>query len=128
MNKELEKFDHVMLNFNWQGTMAVAPEGKTKSAVLSKVADYKNERIKDVSVSEETIIGCLKDGKGYDGYMLVNATEPSEKKTDEVTISFYKATKALAYVNGEEQTITLKDGSYTFKLGAGEGVFVIPIL
>ncbi len=128
MNKELEKFDHVMLNFNWQGTMAVAPKGKTKSAVLSKVADYKNERIKEVSASEETIIGCLKDNKGYDGYMLVNATEPSDNKTDEIKISFYKATKALAYINGEEQTITLKDGSYTFKLGAGEGVFVIPIV
>jgi len=128
MNNELEKFDHVMLNYNWQGTMAVAPDGKTKSSVLSKVADYKNERIKDVTVSEETIIGCLKDGNGYDGYMLVNATEPSENKTDEITISFYKATKAIAYINGEEQTITLKDGSYTFKLGAGEGVFVIPIV
>ncbi len=128
MNKELEKFDHVLLNYNWEGTMAVAPEGKTKSAVINKIADYKNARVKNVSVSEETIIGCLKDGKGYDGYMIVNATEPSEKKTDEVTISFYKATKALAYVNGEEQTITLKDGSYTFKIGAGEGVFVIPIV
>lgn len=128
MNQELEKFDHVMLNFNWQGTMAVAPEGKTKSTVLSKIADYKNERVKNVTVSEETIIGCLKDGKGYDGYMIVNATEPSENKTDEVTVSFYKATKALAYINGEEQTITLKDGSYTFKIGAGEGVFVIPIV
>ena len=128
MNQELKKFDHVMLNYNWQGTMAVAPEGKTKSMVLSKIADYKNERVKDVAVSEETIIGCLKDGEGYDGYMIVNATEPSEGKTDTVTISFYKATKAIAYVHGEEQTITLEDGSYTFEIGAGEGVFVIPIV
>lgn len=128
MNQELEKFDHVMLNFDWQETMAVAPEGQTKSMVLSKVSDYKNERVKEVSVSEETIIGCLKDGEGYDGYMIVNATEPSENKTDTVTISFYKATKALAYIHGEEQTITLENGSYTFEIGAGEGVFVIPIV
>jgi len=128
MNKELEKFDHVLLNFDWQGTMAVAPKGKTKSAVLSKVADYKNKRVKSAEVSEETIIGCLKDSKGYDGYMIVNATEPSENKTDKVTIAFYKATKALAYINGEEKTVNLKDGSYTFELGAGEGVFVIPIV
>lgn len=128
MNKELDKFDHVMLNFNWQGTMAVAPEGKTKSVLLSKIGDYKNERIKEVSVSEETIIGCLKDGKGFDGYMIVNSTEPSAKKNDKVTVSFYKASKALAYINGEEKTITLKDGSYTFNIGAGKGVFVIPIV
>lgn len=128
MNQEIDKFDHVMMKFDWQGTMAVCPEGKTKSMVLSKIADYKNERVKNVSVSEETIVGCLKDKEGYDGYMIVNATEPSEGKTDKVTISFYKATKALAYIHGEEQTITLEDGSYTFEIGAGEGVFVIPLV
>ena len=128
MNNELDKFDHVMLNFNWIGTMAVTPEGKEKSDLLSKVSDYKNERIKSVFVSEETIIGCLKDGKGFDGYMIVNSTDPCEKKTDKVTISFYKASKALAYINGEEKTITLKDGGYSFDIGAGEGVFVIPIV
>ncbi len=128
MNKELDKFDHVIINFNWQGTMAVVPEGKVKSPLLSKIGDYKNERIKSVSVSEETIIGCLKDSKGFDGYMIVNSTDPGEKKTDKVTISFYKASKVLAYINGEEKTITLKDGSYTFDIGAGEGVFVIPIV
>lgn len=127
-NNEIAKFDHVLLNYNWQGTMAVTPNGKTKSALLSKVGDYKNERIKEVTVSEETIIGCMKDGNGYDGYMIVNSTEPSAKKNDKVTISFYKASKALAYINGEEKTITLKDGSYTFNIGAGEGVFVIPIV
>lgn len=128
MNNELEKFDHVLMNFDWEGTMGVAPKNKTKSVLLSKVGNYENERVKEVTVSEETIIGCLKDKKGYDGYMIVNSTEPSDNKTDEVKISFYKATKALAYINGEEQTIMLKDGSYTFKLGAGEGVFVIPIV
>ena len=128
MNKELDKFDHVIANFNWQGTMAVVPKGKVESPLLSKIGDYKNERIKSVSASEETIIGCLKDSKGFDGYMIVNSTEPSEKKTDKVTVSFYKASKALAYINGEEKTITLKDGSYTFDIGAGQGVFVIPIV
>lgn len=128
VNQEIDKFDHVMMKYNWQGTMAVAPEGNTKSMLLSKAGDYQNERVKEVSVSEETIIGCLKDGEGYDGYMIVNATEPSANKTDTVTISFYKATKALAYIHGEEQTITLENGSYTFEVGAGEGVFVIPLV
>ena len=127
MNNEIAKFDHVLLNYEWQGTMAVAPKGKTKSLLLNRVGKYKNERIKNVSVSEETIIGCLKDKNGFDGYMIVNSTEPSANKTDKVTVSFYKAKKALAYINGEEQTITLKDGSYTFDIGAGEGVFVIPL-
>ncbi|MCQ2450202.1 MAG: hypothetical protein MJ132_08475, partial [Clostridia bacterium] len=74
------------------------------------------------------IIGHLTDENGYDGFMIVNSTEPSENKTDEVTVTFRKATKALCYVGGEEQTVNLKNGKYTFKLNAGEGIFCIPIV
>ena len=103
-----------------------------KNRIISILQTEKKVVVGDLaklfSVSEETIIGCLKDSKGFDGYMIVNSTDPGEKKTDKVTVSFYKASKALAYINGEEKTITLKDGCYTFDIGAGEGVFVIPIV
>ena len=70
----------------------------------------------------------MKDEKGYDGFMIVNATDPALDKTSSVTVNFNKATKALAYIEGTETTIDLKDGTYTFELKAGEGVFVIPIV
>lgn len=128
VNTEIAKFDHVLMNYEWQGTTAVAPEGKQQSQLLSTVGDYTAERIKTVSTTEEIIIGHLKDAAGYDGFMIVNSTEPSEGKTASVTVTFRKASKALCYVHGEEQTVDLTDGSYTFTVGAGEGVFVIPIV
>ena len=128
VNKELQKFDHVLMSFDWQGTYAVAAGNSTKSTLLGHIADYENTRIKSVSATQETIIGCMTDANGYDGFMIVNSTEPSDCKTDEVTITFRKATKALCYINGEEQTIELNEGEYTFKLAEGEGIFVIPIV
>ena len=59
--------------------------------------------------------------------MIVNATDPGQNISEKVTIEFAEATSALCYINGEEQTIQLKDGSYTFDLTAGQGIFVIPV-
>ena len=126
-NAEIKKFDHVFLSFDWEGTMALTGEGKTMSTSLQLAGDYKSPRIASATATDETIIGCMKDENGFDGYMIVNATDPGKDLSDSVTVEFKKATKALAYIHGEEQTITLENGSYTFELGAGEGVFIIPI-
>ena len=128
INHEIQKFDHVFLKFNWEGTTAIAKKDTEMSLPLTYIDDYKSPRIKDVKASEEAIIGCMKDEKGYDGFMIVNATDPALDKTSSVTVNFNKATKALAYIEGTETTIDLKDGTYTFELKAGEGVFVIPIV
>ncbi len=127
MNEELKKFDHVFLKFDWEGCMAVTPEGKEPSAMLACVEDYESPRIKEVSATEEALVGCLKDEKGYDGYFLVNATDPGKKLSNSVTVTFREATSAICYIEGEEKTVELKDGSYTFDLKEGEGVFVIPV-
>lgn len=128
VNWEVKKFDHVFLNFDWQGTMSLVPEGKNASTTLSYVGDYKNPRIASASATEEAIIGCMKDKDGYDGYWIVNATDPGKLLSNSVTVEFKKASKAIAYIKGEEQEITLKDGKYTFELESGDGVFVIPIV
>lgn len=126
-NEEIKKFDHVFLNFDWEGTMALTDEDKTMSNLLKQAGNYESPRIEKATSTDETIIGCMKDDKGYDGYMIVNATDPGQDISDAVTIKFKEASKAMIYVHGEEQTVELKDGSYTFELGSGEGVFAIPI-
>lgn len=127
VNHEIQKFDHVFMKYDWEGTMALKPEGTEFSTPMSYIKDYKSDRIAKATAAEEAIIGCMKDKNGYDGFMVVNATDPGLNKSNRVEISFNKADKALIYVKGEEQTIDLKDGSYTFDLEAGEGVFVIPL-
>ena len=127
VNEEIKKFDHVFLNFDWQGTMAVTKKDAAKSPLLAQAGKYTSPRIKSATSTEETIIGCMKDKDGYDGFMIVNVTDPGKNISDEVTVTFKEASKAILYVQGEEQTVDLKDGSYTFKLASGEGVFAIPI-
>lgn len=127
VNKEISKFDHVFLKYDWQGSIAVVPVPDEMSAMLSCVKDYTSPRIKEVKSTDETLIGCMKDEKGYDGFWIVNATDPGKNLSNSVTITFKEATSAICYIEGEETKIELKDGSYTFDLEAGEGVFVIPV-
>lgn len=127
INEEIKKFDHVFLKFGWEGTMAVTKKGAELSTPMSYVGDYQSPRIKKVEASDEAIIGCMKDKNGYDGFMVVNATDPGLNKSNSVTVTFKQASKALIYVKGEEQMVDLKKGSYTFELESGEGIFVIPI-
>ena len=126
-NAEIKKFDHVYLNFDWEGTMALTTKGEKLSTVIQMAGDYKSPRIAKAEATGDAIIGCLKDADGYDGFMIVNATDPGQDTSNSVSVIFKKASKALAYINGEEQTIELKDGAYTFELNSGDGVFVIPI-
>ncbi len=130
INQEIKKFDHVFLDFDWKGTMALVPDGTEMSTVLSgaleNATNYQPEGMA-ATATQETIIGCMQDGRGRDGYMIANATEPSAGKTSVVTVNFAGTTKALAYIEGNETEITLTNGTYQFEIGAGEGVFVIPL-
>lgn len=127
VNEEIKKFDHVFLKFNWEGTMVVLPEGNEPSDIISHVEEYHSPRIIQASASEETIIGCQKDDKGYDGFMIVNVTDPAKKTKDTIKIQFVDATSALCYIRGEEQILPLHDGIVEYTLEEGQGIFVIPI-
>ena len=124
-NLEVKKFDHVLMSFDWEGTIGL--KGTDKFKTMIDIPEYTNPRIAEATSTEDAIIGCLKDANGYDGFMIVNALEPSLEQSVSVTVKFREASSAIAYVNGEETEIQLEDGSYTFNLDAGAGVFVIPI-
>lgn len=126
-NLEVKKFDHVLMNYNWEGTMGLTAEGQSKSIGLQMAGNYESPRIESATATDEAIIGCMKDSEGYDGFMIVNATDPGANKGNTVTVTFKEATKAIAYIKGEETEIALKDGSYTFDMESGDGIFVIPI-
>ena len=130
VNQEIKKFDHVFLNFDWQGTMVLTGDGATMSEVLLGAlvdgSSYQPEGM-TATATEETIIGCMKDANGREGYMIANATEPSANLTSIVTVTFGTTKKVLAYVNGTETEIVLTEGTCEFEVGAGEGIFVVPI-
>lgn len=130
VNTEIKKIDHMMLNFNWQGTIGFSGDNSDK--VMNHVTDYTSPRIDmdtaKTYASNDAIIGCLKDLNGYDGFMLVNATDPSDNKSATVNVTFKDADHAKVYIDGEESIVTLTDGVYNVTLAPGQGIFVIPYI
>ena len=123
-NAEIKNFDEIYMDFTWQGTMKISK--KDSNGLLEQMSSYNSSRIAVSSASNDTVIGCLKDTKGYDGFMLVNATDPNKNQTSDVTVTFKNAKKALVFVNGIQSEVSLANGTYQVSLAPGQGVFVIP--
>ena len=125
-NNEIKAFDHVLLDFNWQGTVGIT--GDNTNGIMSYVDSYTSKRISAATASNDAIIGCLKDSKGYDGFMLVNATDPSANITETISVTFHNADHAKVYINGVESIVELNNGVYEVTLTPGQGIFVIPYI
>ncbi len=137
---ELKKFDHVLLQFDYQSTFT-NDGGKTvtSSTILNTTsnASFKNldrvkisetSSIKSLYTSQDTLFGYFKDVKGNEGFVAVNYNDTSKKRIDTVEITFDSAqyNAAVCYIRGEQKIIPLTNGKLTLELGVGEGVFVIP--
>lgn len=133
INKEIHKFDHVYMNFakNWKGTMTIIGsenrEGENNAFDMLHYTITQTPRIKTVSATQDTIIGTYKDADGRDGFMITNYTVPAFRTTDSVTVTFNEADAVVYYKEGEYKLADLKDGKFEIDLGAGEGVFAIPV-
>ncbi len=126
VNKEILQFDHVFLDYDWRSTIKAGTGDQ-----LTGLTQGSSDRIATYSATNAAIIGCMKDtDKDLDGFWLVNATEPEENKSSNVTVKFNDATRAMVY-NPATKTygdvIDLTEGTYTANLGSGEGQFVIPL-
>ncbi len=126
VNNEIKAFDNVLLNFNWQGTIGI--KGDDSDGMMDYVDAYTSKRISAYSASNDAIIGCLKDSVGYDGFMLVNATDPADNITETISVTFNNANHAKVFVNGVESTVELVNGVYEATLTPGQGIFVIPYI
>jgi hypothetical protein len=127
VNQEIKNFDHIYMRYNWQGTIAVPKTGASKSELLSGVSNYTSTRIQTITASEEAIVGCMVDSQGFDGFMIVNATDPGKNLSNTITVQFNDAKKALCYINGERQVVPLDNGEFEYEFAAGQGIFIIPI-
>jgi hypothetical protein len=131
LNAELLAFDHVYLSFDWLGTLLVpGADAQTTAGVCFGKTKYSLKshlRIADVKSTEDTVIGCFADKDGYDGFTVVNFSDPYENRSDKIKITFRDAGQAVVYTKGVKSTVDLKDGVYTAELEAGEGRFIIPV-
>ncbi len=156
VNQEILKFDEVFLNFDWNTTILVDgsrnPEGYSNPGFswYKSQQDHemfplplatKTSSLKSVKATRDTLVGCMKDGSGNDGYVVVNYTHPENADlnttgeggvTDEITMDFSGYRAVVAYIGGEEcrfenGSSQFVNGTFTATLNPGEGIFVIPV-
>ena len=133
INKEIHKFDHVYMNFatNHKGTMTFL--GKNNKSGMNRAFDMllysitEMPRISNVECDEDMIIGTYKDGDGRDGFMIANYTVPGERVSNKIAIDFKDTDAVVYYREGEYNLADVKNGRFEIELGAGEGVFAIPV-
>ena len=127
VNTEIKAIDHILLNYNWQGTIGISVDDEDN--IMDSVASYSSTRISSYSATNDAIIGCLKDVNGYAGFMLVHVTAPAENKGNiNMSVTFNNATHAKVYIGGVESTVELSNGTYSATLTPGQGIFVIPYI
>lgn len=133
---EVHEFANVYLNFDYLGYSTLVG---TKNALgycdafdLLEYNDYSSDRIRKISATRDTLLGCFKDKNGYDGYIIQNYHDPYYRKSDDVSITFNNATKAVVYSfeNGalKREVKTLTDGTLDLRITFGKFVFVIPVV
>ncbi len=128
VNKEILQFDHVFMDYDWQGTIAIE---KYEHDIFNNLTMYNSDRISSYVATQNALIGCMRDAKkGLDGFWVVNATDPVDNLSNTVSITFNDATRVLVYDPASDvygQVKLLNDGIYIADLGSGEGQFVIPL-
>ena len=126
---EVRAFEDVYMNFEWQGVLPVVADPYESNAMVDLLMTplESHPRIKSVAATQDAIIGTFKDAQGRDGFLLSNITDPADNVGTDITLEFNDAEKVVAYVKGRTLVYPLKNGKITFKMGSGEGWFVIPI-
>ena len=131
VNTEIESFDNVYLNFNWNGVMPLL--GINNEAGYDMNFDGLNHALDSLDCvnraqsDQDALIGQFKDKDGNDGLMVVNFTDPYYQTSNNVKIEFIKATRALVYRKGAAKAYTVQKNRMEIPLDPGEGVFIIPI-
>lgn len=125
VNGELSKLDGIYLGFDWK---AVIASGSCANFTNCQNMKTSYGALKSVQSTQNAIVGCFENGKGVEGYMVVNFTDPQSALENTVTLTFDGTVKkALVYIDGVETEVAVENGTLTLKLDAGEGVFVVPL-
>ena len=128
---EMKNTAKALANFEYQASTVVT---KTPvPGIKSHIAGMEKQEMSEIATPVLTSNGILLVTELYDeekeifGYYFVNATDPLKKAEMEFSVDFEGSYKnALTYYRGVEETQKLKGKTFTFELGAGEGIFVIP--
>ncbi|GHV03211.1 hypothetical protein FACS1894211_15750 [Clostridia bacterium] len=131
---EVQLFENVYCHFNYEGFVTL--NGTNNGAAYESDAFMYAEKyamnalngVKNVTATEDTLIGQLKDDGGDKGYVVLNYNDPAVYKADKVRLEFDGGIeKVVVYRYGEETKYLISGGVLELPLSPGEGVFVIPV-
>lgn len=125
--RRTEQFEEILSHYDGRGVF-VSPgyirTENTHSFIKAKRL-LKNDGNISVQSEYDTVVGCFENEKSK-GYMIVNYTDPILKHISKVAVRFDNASEAEIYLNGDVNTVKLKDGSIDIILENGNAAFVIP--
>ncbi len=127
---DIHSFEHVYLNFEWQGFTTVKGQNKEENECFKPLEKYELKSlpdIKNVVANEDALIGYFIDENSINGYMIANFADPIDGETNVVELSLPKHTKVLTYINGQELYKNVINEKVVLKLEKGVGAFIVLI-
>lgn len=138
VNLEMLAWDHVYLNFDWQGTALVKGSQSFANVLFMSVSEEDKVTaaggVKSVVSTRDALFGMFTDGNNNKGFMVTNATNPFDNLDNTVTVEFESKYKGVMIYgkdvcqSGEPEILPLKKGKVTIELEPGEGKFLIPLV
>lgn len=125
-NAEAMAMSRKIVGYKWLGTTYAVGTSAT-CGIFGGTTSYNGGVLASVASSYDSYAGCMKNGNGEYGFMVVNADDPRNGRSNSVTLSFADGYTSVSYVeNGETKTAALTNGAITLNIGAGKGIFVVP--
>ena len=85
-----------------------------------------HEMIKQVSSTQDALVGTFKGKDNRTAFLITNFDDPANNKKNTIELELFNATKALIYHFGEAKEVELTNHKLTYELDPGDGIFVIP--
>lgn len=124
VHQEILAFDHVFLRFQWQGCQVVRTSQDQNIRYVE--ANYESDSFIVKKATRDLLVGCMQNPEdGTKGYWIVNAENPFRMQINDVKLEFRDATRLAYYRKGKEYDVELNE-NFSFRLGVGEGIFVLP--
>jgi len=128
IHREIFAFEKEYTQYDYAGVMPIrgsAATGKNFTYDLLTCPMTSHEKILGVEATQDTLIGALKKEDGGEAFFLVNYCDPYYHETDEVVLRLNGVKQLDVYVGGVKQRLTSQDGTYRFKIEAGDGIFAM---
>ena len=130
LNAEVHAMGPEFMRFaeDWQGVLPVrgteSEQENEAFGMLQSPLSALPDGVK-VRASQDAIVGVF-GREGQRAYLAVNVTVPAYRIGNELSLTFPNAAEAVVYRAGKRKVAPLSEGRIELRLGAGEGVFVIP--